>query len=49
MATYVALINFTDNGVLHVEGIAKGQYNVVSIVGAPDEASRCTWIATAGR
>jgi uncharacterized protein with GYD domain len=39
MATYVTLINFTDRGVLHVKDTAKGQYNVVSIVDAPDEAS----------
>ena len=39
MATYVTLINFTDKGVLHVKDTAKGQYNVVSIVDAPDEAS----------
>lgn len=39
MATYVTLINFTDKGVLHVEDTAKGQYNVVSIVDAPDAAS----------
>jgi uncharacterized protein with GYD domain len=62
MATYVTLINFTDQGVLHVEDTAnrashykelaaklgcmvkenywtQGQYDVVSIVDAPDEAS----------
>jgi len=72
MGTYVTLINFTDQGVLHVKDTAnrashykelaaklgctvkenywtQGQYDVVSIVDAPDEASMTALAISVGK
>ena len=72
MATYVTLINFTDQGVLHVKDTAnrashykelatklgctvkenywtQGQYDVVSIVDAPDDASMTALANSVGK
>ncbi len=72
MATYVMLVNFTDQGVLHVKDTAnrashykelaaklgctvkenywtQGQYDVVSIVDAPDEASMTALAMSVGK
>ncbi len=72
MATYVTLINFTDQGILHVKDTAnrashykelatklgctvkenywtQGQYDVVSIVDAPDEASMTALAISVGK
>ncbi len=72
MATYVTLINFTDQGVIHVKDTAnrashykelaaklgctvkenywtQGQYDVVSIVDAPDDASMTALAMSVGK
>ena len=72
MATYVTLINLTDQGVLHVKDTAnrashykelaaklgctvkenywtQGQYDVVSIVDAPDDASMTALAMSVGK
>jgi uncharacterized protein with GYD domain len=72
MATYVMLINFTDQGVLHIKDTAnrtshyrelaaklgctvkenywtQGQYDVVSIVDAPDEVSMTALAMNVGK